>query len=245
MAQPPYQQQPPGYQQGQGYGSTPQPSWGRTPAETGPWTGRQKIAGVLLIVAAVLGAIGAFLPWASINFEFFNETVNGFDGSDGYVVVVAALVAIVFGALSFMPTPPRRGVITLGVITGLLLAYIGFWNFNEISGGVDVGIGLWLVMASGILVLAGTAFMIAAQAAAPKELWPSQQAGQYGQQSPYQAPAQPGYQQPPGGYQQGQGQVRPPGQQGQYQPPPQGEQGQYRPPPSDPQSPPGGQPPGG
>jgi hypothetical protein len=244
--QPPYQQQPQqGYQQpAQGYGQPPaQRGWATPGPGAGPWSGRQKVAGGLLIGGSLLAILGSFLPWVSVTVDTFDESANGFNegASDGYIILVAALVAIVFGALSFQMNPPRRGVITLGIISAVLLLYIGLANLGEIDdqapgietfgGSVDTGIGLILVVVAGLIVLAGAIMAILAQRAVNNATRAAASGGQ-----PQQPPAYG--QQPQQGWQQQQGQ-------GQYQPPQQGQQpqpDQYQPPQQPPQGP-GGQPP--
>jgi hypothetical protein len=243
MAQPPYQQ--PGQQQpAQGYGQPPaQQGWTSSPTPArGPWTGRQKLAGGLLIGGALLAILGSFLPWVSVSVDTFDESANGFNegASDGYIVVVAAIVAIVFGALSLtQANPPRRGVITLGIISSLLLLWIGLANLGEIGdqapgvevfgGEVNTGIGLILVTVAGIVVAAGAVVAIMAQRAVNAGNRGGGQAGGGQQQYGQQQYGQQGYQQ--------QGQYQPPPQQ--QAPPQQAPPQQYQPP----QQPGGQQPP--
>jgi len=221
MAQPPYQPPQQGYQQ------PAQQSWGQPTPATGPWTGKQKLAGGLLIGGALLAILGCFLPWVSVSAAGFDESFNAFveGASDGYIVVVFAVVAIIFGALSYQPNPPRRGVITLGIIVGAVILLLGLANLGNIEdeapgieifgGDISPGIGLILVTVSGLIILAGAIIAIIAQRSVNKL------SGSQGGGRPY---SPQGYQQPPQGYQQpGQappGQYQPPQQQ--YQPPPQG-----------------------
>jgi hypothetical protein len=264
MSQPPYQQQPyqqpqQGYQQpAQGYGQAPaQRGWPSAGAGPGPWSGRQKVAGGLLIGGSLLAILGSFLPWVNVTVDTFDESANGFGegASDGYVILVAALVAIVFGALSFQMNPPRRGVIILGLISAVVFLYIGLANFGEIGdqapgietfgGEVNTGIGLILVIVAGLIALAGGIVAILAQRAVNT----ATRAAAEGGQPPYGRQPQAYGQQPQQGWQQGQ---YPPPQQpqqpqpGQYQPPQQPQQpqpGQYKPPQQPPQGPEGQPPP--
>jgi hypothetical protein len=213
MAQPPYQ--PQGYQQ-----PPPQQSWGPPVPAAGPWTGTQRIAGGLLIGGAAVALIAAFLPWVNVSVGGTDQSFNGFveGASDGYIVVTFSIVALVFGGLCFQANPPRRGAITLGIIVGLLLLFIGIANLAnieeeapgvEIFGGeVGAGIGLILVTLAGVIVLAGAVAAIVAQRSVNKASR-NQGGGGYGAQT---------YQQPPQGYQpQSQPQ---PGYQPPQQPPP-------------------------
>jgi hypothetical protein len=201
----------------------------------------------LLIGGGLLAILGAFLPWVSVSVDTFDESANGFGegASDGYIVLVAALVAIVFGALAFQPTPPRRGVIILGIISAILLFWIGIANLGEIGdqapgvevfgGSVDTGIGLILVTLSAAVVLAGAIVAIVAQRAV-NAAGRAGAGGQWGGGAGGGQPPQYGGQPPPQGYRQ------PPPQPQQQQPPEQQppKPGQYPPP-----SQPGSQPPPG
>jgi hypothetical protein len=239
MGQQPYQQ-PQGYPP-PGYGAPPQ-SWSPQRPPAGPWTTRARLAGGLLFGGALLAVVASFLPWGSFSLFGTDTTFNGFEGSDGWLAIGTAIVVLIFGALSFMPVPPRRGIIPISILAGLMLLFIGFANMSEPSselgsvsdfgGEFSVGFGLWVMVLAGLLVLAGAGAMIASQVAAPKNtMQTSPQAAQYGQQGPYQAP---GYQQQsPGGqyppqpqYPQGQQPAQPPPQPGSYDPPsqPPGEQ---------------------
>jgi hypothetical protein len=194
--------------------------------------------------------IASFLPWGSVSFDELltgaSQSFNGFEGTDGWIAVGTAVVVLVFGALSFMPTPPRRAVIPIAIIAGIFLIFIGVANMGEpegefgsvtdIGGDFSPGIGLWVMILAGLLCLAGAGLMIASQRAAPKEAWGSATGDQprqgYGQQ-PQQGWQQPGQYPPPQQPQQP--------QPGQYQPT-QPQPGQYQPPQQPPQRP-GDQPP--
>jgi hypothetical protein len=250
MQQPPYQQPPQEYQQPPpGYGPQGQQGWAQPRQPLGPWVKRSRIAAGLLVGGAVLAIIATILPWGEVGFTFGtvseSETFNGFEGADGWLAIGTAVLVLVMGGLSFMATPPRRLIIPVAVISGLLLGFIGFANMSEpegelgsisdFGGDFSPGIGLFVMVLAGLLVLAGAGLMIASQSAAPKtpvsSTW---QAGQYGQQAPYQPPPQappPQYQQP--GYPQP---APGPEQLGPNQPPGEG-QAPYG------QPPPGGQPP--
>ena len=63
--------------------------------ETAP---RAPLAGILGIVGGALMAVGSFLAWAEVSGGGTSVTAKGVDGSDGYITLVAGLVAVVLGS---------------------------------------------------------------------------------------------------------------------------------------------------
>jgi len=57
---------------------------------------KQRLA---VIIAAGLGAIAAFLPWAKISFMGFSASASGIEGGDGYLSLILFGVA---GAMAFL-----------------------------------------------------------------------------------------------------------------------------------------------
>ena len=55
------------------------------------------VAGILGGVGGALLALGSFLTWAEVTGGGTSVTAKGVDGSDGYITLVAGLVAIVAG----------------------------------------------------------------------------------------------------------------------------------------------------
>lgn len=104
------------------------------------------------IAAAVLVAIGAFLPWATIEF-FGSMSVNGVEGSDGKLTLFLAVAAGVLVGLWKRPT------VIIGAVLFVLTAIIGFIDLidvgrvaGEAGGFVEVspGFGLILTLIAGL-----------------------------------------------------------------------------------------------
>jgi hypothetical protein len=160
---------------------------GRTPV------GRTSIGPVLAIAGGVLLVIGSFLSWAEISGGGQSQSVSGTDVTDGWVTLVAGLVAIAAGVAALRA--PRR---PLAVAAGIAGGFgVGFGLFDALtlkdsaldsvaeetaaaSGvsfqelrtlldvlidngqlGISIGIGLYVVIAGGVLAMVGAALQLA------------------------------------------------------------------------------------
>jgi hypothetical protein len=95
--------------------------------------------------AAAITIIGAFLAWASL----LGISVSGWEGDDGKLTVV---FGIALGAMAIMLKGRNRKI---GMaIAGALILIVGIINWLDINdSGLDIGIGMWLTLAGGILGL--------------------------------------------------------------------------------------------
>ncbi len=132
------------------------------------------------IILSVLGAagmiVGAFLPWfafdpnqvpptvglagTEISNRVFYSTDNPFEVS---FVESAGLVAIVVGILALLGMALRTGWLTsvAGVLGMVAFALVLITLYRVPESGFDltnVGIGLWIVLAGGVLALIGGFF---------------------------------------------------------------------------------------
>lgn len=109
-----------------------------------------------MIAGGVAIAIGCFLPWAS----FLGESINGFadagdDTSDGYVFIVLGLAVLGFGIATLfagrlLPIAILATIFASFVVIGALA------DMGEISDfGVDLGVGLPIVLIGALAGLAG------------------------------------------------------------------------------------------
>jgi hypothetical protein len=84
------------------------------------------VAGILGLVGGALMALGSFLAWAEVAGGGTSVIAKGVDGSDGYITLVAGLVAVVAG-------------IVIATGTGRVLAAV----LVILAGIVGGGIGLY------------------------------------------------------------------------------------------------------
>jgi uncharacterized membrane protein (TIGR02234 family) len=114
----------------------PVPGWkdGRRPALAGiggPMDHTESItptpaAGILGVVGGALLALGSFLTWAEVSGGGTTVTAKGVDGSDGYITLVAGLVAVVAGIM--MARGSRRVLAVLVIIAGIVGGGIGLYD---------------------------------------------------------------------------------------------------------------------
>jgi uncharacterized membrane protein YuzA (DUF378 family) len=121
---------------------------------------KQRIA---VMVAALLGIIATFLPWATVA----GVTITGSQVT--YITLGLCAIALILALLGDRSQPVasgmRIGIAVLGLLTGAYGAYqimdmnkavdrmAGMEGGAEIASGAAVGIGLYLVIAAGFLLL--------------------------------------------------------------------------------------------
>jgi hypothetical protein len=121
----------------------------------------------MILIVAVVGMIGTFLPW----FSAFGYSVSGTEG-DGWITLFLFAVG---GALAFFAgdkaEPLGKGKLMGVWIPAAIAAFIALRNiFRSRPGGVDLGIGLWFIAIAGVVQVVHILFLKGASAgAAPVE----------------------------------------------------------------------------
>jgi len=87
---------------------------------------RAPLAGILAIAGGALLAVGSFLAWAEVSGQGQSVTASGMDGSDGYVTLVAGLVAIVAGIV--LSRANKRLLAVLVILAGIVGGGIGLYD---------------------------------------------------------------------------------------------------------------------
>lgn len=104
-----------------------------------------------ILIIAILGAVGTFLPWISTPFG----SVNGTEG-DGYITLVLYGVVLVFSVLGKTKAPLKGGLLIGAVIIALVASAVGLYdimNAKKLLGSMKfVGIGLYVVAVAGIML---------------------------------------------------------------------------------------------
>lgn len=155
-------------------------SYGQYPAYPGhgaaktPPDSTAKMIGWLIAATGLIVGVAAFLTWGSVEFAGQSFDINGVTGSDvpgddeardGIITLVLAIPVLGFGIVrAFGPMQLTTGI--LGTVMGALITLIAVVDVADIQdaedeiaafsgGGVEasVGIGLWLTLAGGILML--------------------------------------------------------------------------------------------
>lgn len=87
---------------------------------------RAPIGAILAIVGGVLLAVGSFLTWAQVSGGGTSVSAKGIDGSDGYITLVAGLVALGVGIA--MMKQAKRVFAVLAVLAGLIGGGVGLYD---------------------------------------------------------------------------------------------------------------------
>jgi len=87
---------------------------------------RTPVAGILGIVGGALMALGSFLAWAEVSGGGTSVTAKGVNGSDGYVTLVAGLVAMVAGIV--MAKGTKRVLAFVVILAGIVGGGIGLYD---------------------------------------------------------------------------------------------------------------------
>jgi hypothetical protein len=84
------------------------------------------VAGILGLVGGALMALGSFLAWAEVSGGGTSVTAKGVDGSDGYITLVAGLVAVVAGVVIARGT--GRVLAVAMILAGIVGGGIGLYD---------------------------------------------------------------------------------------------------------------------
>jgi len=87
---------------------------------------RPPVAGILGIVGGALMSLGSFLAWAEVSGGGTSVTAKGVDGSDGYITLVAGLVAVVAGIV--MAKATTRMLAVLVILAGIVGGGLGLYD---------------------------------------------------------------------------------------------------------------------
>jgi hypothetical protein len=144
---------PPGYSQP--YATAGPPTTAR-PARNVP-------AAALAILGGLLGVVGSLLTWISSDVG----DVSGFDASnDAYTVLIVGVLGIALGVLWLLATldPLARVGGFVALALGIVLAGVAVYDILDVGdldlAGAAVGIGLWLALAGGVLLIVAGALGI-------------------------------------------------------------------------------------
>lgn len=104
---------------------------------------------IVSMIAGGASALGALLPWVSVDMgQFGTIAVSGYDSPEGKVVLVTALVATMFSLLSY----EAKWLWHVVVMANIALFLVALYNALEI-GWAGLGIGLPLILVASIVGL--------------------------------------------------------------------------------------------
>ena len=111
---------------------------------------KSKLPNFIAIIAAIVLALGAFLPYASVSIFGISKSTSLLDGGDGIFFLVAAGIALLFALFNL-----NIGVIIMGVISVGLAVFeaVTFENSNtDALGLLNKEIGYYLMIIGAIAV---------------------------------------------------------------------------------------------
>jgi hypothetical protein len=156
-------------------------------------TGKASSVGpVAAAVGGLLVVVGSFLTWATLTIDATSfggqkesQSVQGFDASDGKISLAIGVILIVAGlvAMRSKAAGGRRGMGILAIVGGLAAIGLGIFEVMDIKNDLDalvsglglpdgvashsIGIGLWIIIAGGLIGLVGGVLSMTSAKAMP------------------------------------------------------------------------------
>jgi len=125
-------------------------------------SGREKT----ITVAAVVGIVGAFLPWASV----FGVSVVGIEG-DGQITLAVCLISLALTAWRTRRTRARPGRVRFyvpQVVLGAVVLFVGLADWTRFAS-----VGIYLTTAAGAAIVGAALHGLAQPASAGPSLEPA------------------------------------------------------------------------
>jgi hypothetical protein len=117
---------------------------------------------LIIIIAALVGVVGMFLPWVSTNLVFISAKQNGMHGGGIFIFISFLAVAIIAVATGKQQQALERTMwmisLLVTAISLLILITYFFSAKNELSGGMGLvesnfSIGIWITLAALIAII--------------------------------------------------------------------------------------------
>lgn len=157
----------------------------------------------LLVVGTGVVALGALLPWVTVDAGIVSVTKAGTEG-DG---VFTLLLALVVGglALAKWKSGLSRRVVIVALVLGAIVLAIATYDTIDVASTVEeneffevrasVGIGLWLTLLGGIAMIIGAIWEL--RSPTPGTTTPGGPTGATQPAPPGSQPSPPGFEAPP------------------------------------------------
>ena len=119
---------------------------------------------ILGILACIIVIVCVFLPWESVKVGEMSQSINGIPeglgGKPGYLNIILAALGLIFIFIN------KKWSNIVALILGLCVVAWMFRNYNMynkdvssanelMAGAASLGIGLWLSIAGGVLMVVG------------------------------------------------------------------------------------------
>ena len=121
-----------------------------------------KIGPVLMIAGGAGLAAGTFTPWVTVK-DVISKS-GWVAGADGKVTLACGIIALVLGLVAATGKgAPKASLMIVGILAGLGGAGLAGYNYKLVrdligrfGSSITVGIGLYLCMVGGLLVVVGS-----------------------------------------------------------------------------------------
>jgi hypothetical protein len=121
---------------------------------------RAPIGAVLAIAGGALMAAGSFLSWAQVSGGGTSASAKGIDGTDGYITLVAGIVALAVGLM--MMKQGKRVLAILAILAGLVGGGVGVYDALTAKDSVLESAAEEIAPSAGVSVEEARAFLDAA-----------------------------------------------------------------------------------
>jgi len=135
------------------------------------------VAILIATLGALLVAAGSFLPWATVDAGLLSVSKRGIDGDGAFTLALAgfALIVLIIDLCVPLARSTSSGLRALALLCGVLATVIAiidardianrFSALQDLSVGVSIGSGLYVVAAGGIVTAVAAACALAQRAA--------------------------------------------------------------------------------
>ncbi len=136
-------------------------------------TSSPPIGAWVLLAAALAAVIGALLPWAELSVTFgqgLSAQVNGTEG-DGKITLALGIVVALAAVLAFLRHHLATWAAVIALFASALLVTIAIVDIVDVKRtagdvrlvfvDVEVGRGLWLTLAAGVVGVCGAVVLLA------------------------------------------------------------------------------------
>ncbi|MEO7557367.1 MAG: hypothetical protein ABIV94_12270 [Acidimicrobiales bacterium] len=116
----------------------------------------------LVLGGAIAVAVGALLPWATVDIGIASVSKAGTAG-DGVITLCLAVVAIILGGFGYQRGMSRKASMW-SIVLGALILAVGVYDTIDVNtraadlkiGSASVGLGLWLTDIAAIVLVVGS-----------------------------------------------------------------------------------------
>jgi hypothetical protein len=125
----------------------------------------RRLAGNVVLAGSTLTVIGVVLPWVELRRPFVHQIVSGVETNPGKIALAAAIFAalLTFVARTTRDDDGQRIFQALSVLPAAAITFLAAYNLLDVKSvhrprfreSVDVGVGLWVTLAGGLLAFAG------------------------------------------------------------------------------------------